>query len=136
MTAKEWLNRGRRLREEIRALERVREDLRRQAESVTASPRDVIVQSTSDPHAKMDRLVILEEQITARIMELADAQAEILDVIRQLNDCTLRILLIRRYISGMTWERIMKSLNYSWSQIHRLHNRALTAVDEEMRKRE
>ena len=38
---------------------------------------------------------------------------------------TARVLLRYRYIEALKWEEICVALNYSWRQVHRLHNAAL-----------
>ena len=49
--------------------------------------------------------------------------------INSLSDSRLRELLRLRYIEGMTWEAISEYMNYSYMQINRLHNKALTELN-------
>ena len=51
-----------------------------------------------------------------------------MSAIERVNDCTLRKLLIKRYLQFKTWEQIAVEMNYSWRQIVRLHGKALQKV--------
>lgn len=46
-------------------------------------------------------------------------------LIVKLEDETLQSILKYRYLDKLPWLTVMKEMNYSWSQIHRLHNNAL-----------
>lgn len=43
-------------------------------------------------------------------------------------DPTARLLCCWRYIDGLPWEQVCERMNYSWSQVHNLHRRALDAL--------
>ena len=47
------------------------------------------------------------------------------NIISKVNNDVLREVLVHRYLGKKPWCRIMKEMNYSWAQIHRLHNEAL-----------
>lgn len=49
-------------------------------------------------------------------------------MINKIDDSMLRTLLIERYINNKKWDDVADSINYSWSQTHRNHKKALEAV--------
>ena len=56
---------------------------------------------------------------------LADLRREIRSVIDSVEDARLHSLLWRRYISGMTWEQVAVSMNYTYRRVTQLHGLAL-----------
>ena len=44
----------------------------------------------------------------------------------------LKLLLHKRYVLYEKWEKIAVDLNYSWKQVHRLHNKALNLIVNKM----
>lgn len=42
-----------------------------------------------------------------------------------------RVLLRYHYIDGLTWEQVCVRMSYGWSQIHRIHAKALRMLSEE-----
>ena len=73
--------------------------------------------------------VSLQERYTAKLAELAAAQATIEDMIEGLEPVE-RKLMRHRYIEGMAWEEVCVAMSYSWRQIHKLHSRALDKLME------
>ena len=59
---------------------------------------------------------------------LADLRKEIRSVIDSVEDARLHSLLWRRYISGMTWEQVAVSMNYTYRRVTQLHGEALKAI--------
>ena len=60
--------------------------------------------------------------------KLADLRKEILATLDGVEDARLHSVLWRRYISGMTWEQVAVSMNYTYRRIIQLHGDALAAV--------
>lgn len=56
---------------------------------------------------------------------LAELRKEIRGVIDSVEDTRLHSLLWRRYISGMTWEQVAVSMNYTYRRVTQLHSLAL-----------
>lgn len=54
---------------------------------------------------------------------------DILDRIHRVEDDNQRALLICRYIKGMRWEDVASKLGYTWSWTHKLHSKALEAIE-------
>jgi DNA-directed RNA polymerase specialized sigma subunit len=124
MTAKQWLNRARRIDREIRTLEEVITSTRERLESVTQSYSGDGAQSTKDPH-KFDRLVELESLDNEKIDEQIQIKTEILEAISQIRDRRQRIVLTEYYLNMKTWEQVAVEINYSWRQVMNIHGRAL-----------
>lgn len=124
MTAKQWLNRARRIDREIRTLEEVISSTRERLESVTQSYSGDGAQSTKDPH-KFDRLVELESLVNEKIDEQIQIKTEILEAISQIRDRRQRIVLTEYYLNMKTWEQVAVEINYSWRQVMNIHGRAL-----------
>ncbi len=74
--------------------------------------------------------VQLQELYNSKLEELLMAQFKIEVAISRVQEPQLRTLLRHRYIECLTWEEICVVMAYSWSQIHRLHNEALKAIEE------
>lgn len=79
----------------------------------------------------MTSLILKREQLqklyTAKSVELADAMAEIEQLIEGLENRE-RTVMRYRYIDGLTWEKVCVAVNYSWKQTHRIHSKALNAI--------
>lgn len=127
MTAKQYLNRVRRIDKEIEALLRMVRKTRESLESMTQNYDGDGAQSTKNPH-KFDRLVELESMVDKKIDEQIDLKAEILNTIMQLEDRRQRLVLMEYYVEMKTWEQVAVDLNYSYMHITRLHGYALKEI--------
>lgn len=128
MTAKQWLNRGRRIDQEISKLMETKALIEARLTSITQSYDSDGAQSTKDPH-KFDRLVEIDSLISERADELTRTKAEILTTINQLPDSRQRMVLISYYIDGKTWEQTAVDLHYSYMHIMRIHGYALVEIE-------
>lgn len=77
------------------------------------------------PEGDQETLRPLRECYAKKLEELVAAQLEIEKAIETLDDPTERMLVRLRYIDGLSWYRIMTTINYSEQQTHRIHARAL-----------
>lgn len=125
---KSWLNRARRLDDEINTLLGVRQAVHDRLVSITQNYDSDGAQSTKDPH-KYDKLVEIDGNIDQRIDQLIQIRQEIFQTIQMIDDSRYRQILESRYIAGWTWERIAVSINYSYKQTIRLHGFALRAIE-------
>ena len=133
MTAKEWLGRGWKLNREIDALERAKRRAYDRCISATA-------QGNGQPTGKggqvsdggMSRYADFAAMVDQRIDRLISVKCETLAVIDQVEDSTLRTLLVHRYINFEHWEQIAVDMHYSWRQIMRMHGQALQIVRDKM----
>lgn len=128
MTAKQWLNRGRRIDQEIAKLEESRRLIEERLTSITQSYSGDGAQTSKDPH-KFDRLAEINSQISERTDELIRVKAEILETINRLSDQRQRMVLLSYYIDGKTWEQTAVDLSYSWRQVMRIHGHALKEIE-------
>lgn len=128
MTAKQYLNRVRRIDKEIEALLRMVRKTRESLESMTQNYDVDGAQSTKNPH-KFDRLVELESMVDKKIDEQIDLKAEILNTIMQLDDRRQRLVLMEYYVEMKTFEEISVDIHYSWRQTHKIYGYALKAID-------
>ena len=93
MTAKQYLNRVRRIDKEIAALLRLVQSTRSSLETITQNYNSDGAQSTKNPH-KFDRLVELESLVDAKIDEQIALKSEIITTIMKLPDRRQRLVLM------------------------------------------
>ena len=72
----------------------------------------------------------LERTINARIDELVDLKNTTLKAIQILPDFDQQNVLIARYIDGKKWLDIAFDLNFSISQVYKIHGKALISFSE------
>lgn len=101
------------LREDIQSTKQVLND---------GMPRGNRVADLSDHIARLDELEI--ELIGLRVKKHA-LYINIHKSIDAMADETQKKVLHLRYLRRNSWDRICREMNYSWKQIHRIHNRAL-----------
>ena len=128
MTVKEWLNRGWELDKEINQLLQSQREALTRATKTTCTSADEKVQ-TSKNNTTENKFVSYAEysdMADKRIDELYEIKKEILAAVKELEDSTLRTLLIARYINFKTWEQIAAEMHYSYKHtVHILHPKAL-----------
>ena len=128
MTAKQYMNRVRRVDKEITALDNLLHKTRDTLENTTQKYDSDGSQSTKDPH-KFDRLMELESLIDHKISEQLSLKAEILETISKVRDRTQRIVLTEYYLNMKTWEQVAVDISYSYQHTHRIHGHALQEVN-------
>lgn len=73
--------------------------------------------------AQLDELLVeLKDQMEKRIR----IRREITRKIESMQDETEKTVLRLRYIHWLQWEQIAERMGYGWTQVHRIHGRALT----------
>ena len=127
-TAKQYLNRVRRIDKEIAALLRLVQSTRESLETITQNYNSDGAQSSKNPH-KFDRLVELESLVDAKIDEQIAMKAETLETIMKLQDRRQRMVLMGYFIEMKTWEQVAVDLNYSYQHVMRLYGYALKEVE-------
>lgn len=132
--AKEFLNRGYRAKERIKAKEERIESWRQIAESITVELKPV-VSFSSTPSKKVEdcacNIVDLQREIQEEINELVFVEREIGKAIGQAGlDPTLKALLEMRYLNYLKWEEIAVRLDLTFRWTMTLHKRALTIFGE------
>ena len=131
MTAKQWLNRGYRINEEINELIKEQKQALLQATSTALCGGEKVQSSNENTvERRFVNYAAYSETIDKRIDELYSIKNEILAAINEVEDNTLRRLLILRYIKFYTWEEIAEKMNYSYVHVvHNLHPKALKRVN-------
>lgn len=135
MTTKEWLSRGKWVEKEIHALEQAQEEALALVTRTTAGTDSERVDGgggNSSERAMVayaDKTAEYAELIDNKIRELVSIKLEITRTIAHVEEDRLRLILQYRYVNLMRWERIAEEMHYSYSQLKRLHRRALNIMD-------
>ena len=133
MNAKEYLSRAWNIELQVQSkLEQI-EALKSLACRVTSSVGNEGVSHSRNITSMQDtivRIVEAEEELNRRIDDLVAMRMEVMGVIDQVQDVTLRVILEKRYLSFHTWEQIAISMGYTvrWTLIK--HEEALRVVEE------
>lgn len=130
MTTKEFFNQAYRLDQRINSKLSQIESLNLLATncspSLTGMPRN-----PSPPQSVMAdavcKIIDLEAEIKNEIDRLVTLKAEIIGVIRNIENVDYQLILEKRYLLYLTWEQIAVDLNYELRYLHKLHSRALAA---------
>lgn len=131
MTTKEYLGQARKFQKEIDAIRQQILVLRTIAEKATATLKPVCVRESGYTGRYEDTLIALvdlTDVFDTRMRGYIKAVAEISDTIDSVERSEYRALLRYYYIAGMTWEQVADAMNYSFRNIHYLHDKALDAV--------
>ena len=126
---KAFLNRGRTIAHELRAMEYQIEQLYNRRDSLGGTVSGERVQSSPAVTDKMAETVAeltdcINEYLakTARLLEVKN---EIQAAIEAVADDRQRLVLFERYVNCKRWEDIAADNCYSWRTVHRIHDRAL-----------
>lgn len=131
MTKKQYLRQGYKLKQEIKSLEQTLKELESNLDNVKAIQysKDKLqggpLQDDTNIIEKIDKIIEVENIIKDKLLELKTFQANLILKILKLNNTDEKNLLQARYIMNLTWEEISKELDYSLTQIHRIHRKAL-----------
>ena len=132
MTAKQYLLRPYNLKRRIEAKEMHLEELRTQAEHITADlngmPRG------SGPSSPVERVAVqiadLSWELELDWIDLLQYQEETKRLIERLdNDADVQVMSLR-YLSYLTWEKIAEEVHYSGSQVYRIQVRAHRKIEQ------
>ena len=90
------------------------------------------VQTSADGDAPFVKALIrveeMEEKINKEIDRLADLKEEIMGVIGQVDSEELQMILIYRYLEGLTWEEIGDLIYADRSTVKRWHRKAIEQI--------
>lgn len=84
---------------------------------------------TSDLSEYAARLDEEINKLKVQRLEKVKIYSDISSRIRRVEDDNQRELLMYRYIKGMSWEDVASELGYTWRWTHKLHSKALDAID-------
>ena len=131
MTAKEYLNRARRMNAVIDT--KLDEIARLRMWATRLSPTALFDKNggVSDRVGRTAaKIVDLERKIDAEIDEVAELRDEIMQTIGKVEDVNARMLLEMRYINGWSWRKIANKMNYSEKHLTGyLHRKALIEIE-------
>ena len=74
------------------------------------------------------RLVSLSDEIKEDIAQLAEKMKEIQRTIRRLDNSEMEVILEMRYLSFMSWEKIIDRMGYSSRYVFKMHSTALRRI--------
>ena len=131
MTAKALLDRIREIRRSIDVRTVKIEDLEELACNTTSQLTGMPRGGGAD-HSPMATAICEKLDLEREIVELTEERNRLIAKLDLIGDEDLERLLILRYVRGLKWEQIMSKMGYSETQIHRLHRKALTILDEKM----
>lgn len=133
MTAKQFLQQAYRLNEKIESHTRELEQLRRLSLSLPKMDmsKDIVSCSKKQDASYVEiieKIVELENQITAEIDDYVDFKTQIHNAINSVEKPNENLVLRYRYIEMMSWDEIAEKMNYSNKQIRRIHYEALKSL--------
>lgn len=133
MTAKQYLNQGRRLRELIQTHQDELTQLRGMLGSVSGVSYDKTGGAAkwngdTSEYNLVIKCVDLENQIEQEMMRMVTLMQSIHATIEAVHDPDERLVLRCRYILSLGWDDIAARMHYSPSQVRRLHGSALQSV--------
>ena len=134
MSVDEYLKQGRMLDQRIRYHMRKLEELRAAACAVSAPrPRQDPVQASPTGDAPfvrtLERIEEMEERIDREICLLMELKEQIEDMIRKLDSWEYQLVLIYRYLEGMTWDEVGEKLAAGRTTLKRWHTKALSLLE-------
>lgn len=132
MKAIDFLNRAYHLDQQIACkLEQV-ERLRSLTQKVTASFGEGGGSHSHNNSSMEDailRLVEAEDELAGQVVELVNVRMEIAQLIERVPDALYKLLLEKRYLCFMTWERIATDMCWTYRWTLSVHGKALKEVE-------
>ena len=128
MNAKEYLGQAYRLDQHINDRLMQLSQLRALTQRITTAYDGEVVSRTRNVHALEDsviRLMEAEESINEEIDRFVDIKMDISKTIARVRNENYRLILEKRYLCFMPWEKIAVDMGYSIQHIYRLHDWAL-----------
>jgi len=129
---KQWLKRGIGVNAEIEQLKAAKERAEYRASSTNAGIREKMsTGKKSRNDAALAAFADYSSRIDNKITELQQIINETHYAINSVDNSTLRMLLINRYILFMPWYEVATKMNYSTDHVQcNLHRKAIDAVSE------
>lgn len=133
MTAKQYLKQVYKLNEKIKDKQERINSLRLMSESIGAIDysKDKIKLSLTNDAAftnQIMQIVKFEEELEQDKKRMQDLFIEISRIIDKLDNVNEMLVLSKRYLLMKSWEEIAEEMNYSLSQIFRMHKEALKDI--------
>jgi len=74
------------------------------------------------------KIIDLQDEINRDVDALVDLKRDIINLINNLVNDEYKVILEKRYLSFMTWEEIMVTMNYGRSQTFKIHDDAIKKI--------
>jgi len=137
MNAKEWLNRGWKLNEEINSLLKKQQEALNSACSVTSSASGERVQTSANNSSERKILdyIHIGESINRKIDRLYKHKRQVMTLANKLDSISRKIVEYR-YVHFKSWLYISKKINQPCNTARgRLHERAIREAEKYLKKR-
>lgn len=132
MTAKQYLMRAYNLKRRIEAKEMHLEELRTQAEHITADLTGM--PKGSGASSPVERVAVqiadLSWELEQDWLDVLAYQEEIRRTIELVEDPVVAQVLSARYISYLTWRKVAETLHYSERAVYKIHRKGLRIVEQ------
>ena len=132
MNAKEYLGPAYRIDQRINSKIDQISSLHALATKATTTISDMPGSATRNVHRMEDiivKIMEMEEDINAEIDTLVDLKAEIMDVIKSVDNLEYQTILELRYLCFKPWEQIALDLSYSINNVFKMHKKSIEELE-------
>lgn len=126
--AKEYLGQAYRNDQRINSKIEQVSALNNMATEATSTISDMPGSATRNIHRMEDvivKIIDLQNEINADIDELVDLKAEVMNIIKSIDNLEYQTLLEIRYLCFKPWEQIAIELGYSINNVFKMHRKAI-----------
>ena len=130
--AKEYLGQAYRIDQRINSKIEQVSALNNMAIKATSTISDMPGSATRNIHRMEDvivKIIDLQNEINADIDELVDFKAEVMSVIKSIDNLEYQTLLELRYLCFKPWEQIAIELGYSINNVFKMHHKAIELLE-------
>lgn len=139
MNAKEYLGQAYRIDQRINCKIEQVSSLHALATKATTTISDMPGSATRNVHRMEDiivKIMEMEEDINAEIDMLVDLKAEIMEVIKSIDNLEYQTILELRYLCFKPWEQIALDLSYSINNVFKMHKKSIEELERSRAYRE
>ena len=132
--AKEYLGQAYRIDQRINSKIEQVSALNNMATKATSTISDMPGSATRNIHRMEDvivKIIDLQDEINADIDELVDFKAEVMSVIKSIDNLEYQTLLELRYLCFKPWEQIAIELGYSINNVFKMHRKAIELLEKD-----
>ena len=132
--AKEYLGQAYRIDQRINSKIEQVSALNNIATKATSTISDMPGSATRNIHRMEDvivKIINLQDEIKADIDELVDIKAEVMSVIKSIDNLEYQTLLELRYLCFKPWEQIAIELGYSINNVFKMHRKAIELLEKD-----
>ena len=132
--AKEYLGQDYRIDQRINSKIEQVSALNNMAIKATSTISDMPGSATRNIHRMEDvivKIIDLQNEINADIDELVDFKAEVMSVIKSIDNLEYQTLLELRYLCFKPWEQIAIELGYSINNVFKMHRKAIELLEKD-----